>query len=56
VYILLFAYPVVAVKVVETFGCHNIDGRFYLRVDYSIGCYDAEWRAMAAYAGVFLVM
>ena len=55
VYLLTFAYPVVSVKVVELFGCHNVEGTFYLRADYSLECYTAEWNAMAAYAGVWIV-
>eukprot|EP00935_MAST-01C_sp_MAST-1C-sp1_P001343 g1343.t1 len=43
IYLLLFGYPVVSVKVVELFGCHNVDGTFYLRADYSLECYTSEW-------------
>ena len=35
-YVLLFAYPVVSVRVVETFSCHDVEGVRYLRADYSI--------------------
>ena len=56
VYLVLFAYPLVAVKVVEAFGCHDIDGIAYLRADYSVQCYTQEWTLMVAYASVFLVM
>eukprot|EP00935_MAST-01C_sp_MAST-1C-sp1_P000342 g342.t1 len=55
VYLLLFAYPMVAVKVVELFGCHNVEGKYYLRADYSLECYTADWTAMAVYASAFLV-
>ena len=55
IYLLLFAYPVVSVKVVELFGCHNVEGTYYLRADYSLQCYTSEWTAMAAYASAFLV-
>eukprot|EP00935_MAST-01C_sp_MAST-1C-sp1_P002222 g2222.t1 len=55
IYLLLFAYPVVSIKVVELFGCHDIEGTYYLRADYSLECYTTEWTAMAVYASVFLV-
>eukprot|EP00935_MAST-01C_sp_MAST-1C-sp1_P000111 g111.t1 len=55
IYLLLFAYPVVSVKVVELFGCHNVEGTYYLRADYSLECYTPAWTAMAVYASVFLV-
>jgi hypothetical protein len=56
VYLLLFAYPVVSVKVVEAFSCHDIDGARYLRADYTINCDSSQWRAIAGYASLFLIM
>eukprot|EP00935_MAST-01C_sp_MAST-1C-sp1_P000738 g738.t1 len=61
VYVLLFAYPIVSVKVVHVFSCHDVeygDGRVvpYLRADYSLECYTSEWNAMAAYAGIWIVL
>eukprot|EP00935_MAST-01C_sp_MAST-1C-sp1_P001728 g1728.t1 len=55
VYLLLFAYPMVSVKVVELFGCHNVEGTYYLRADYSLECYTPEWKGMAMYAAAFVV-
>eukprot|EP00935_MAST-01C_sp_MAST-1C-sp1_P001179 g1179.t1 len=55
VYLLAFAYPTVSIKVVELFGCHNVEGTYYLRADYSLECYTQEWTAMAVYASAFLV-
>ena len=55
VYLALFAYPLVSVKVVDVYGCHKVAGSFYLRADYSVQCYTQEWYLMAAYASVFLV-
>jgi hypothetical protein len=55
VYLLLFAYPVVAVKVVRAFACHDIDGVRYLRADYSIRCDTALWGFYAFYASVWVV-
>ena len=56
IYLLTFAYPVVSVKVVELFGCHNVEGATYLRADYSIECYTHQWNIMAAYSGIFLAV
>ena len=56
VYLLLFAYPVVSVKCVEAFSCHNVDGQSYLRADYSINCNSSEWRMIAGYAAVFVIV
>ena len=55
-YIALFAYPLVSVKVVGLWGCHEVDGQSYLRSDYALQCYDARWQAMAIYASFFLVI
>jgi hypothetical protein len=53
IYLLLFAYPVISVKIVEAFACHEVEGVRYLRVDYSVRCDTHEWKMMAAYAGVW---
>jgi hypothetical protein len=55
-YLLLFAYPVVSVRVVEAFACHEVEGVRYLRADYSVRCDTPEWRTMAAYAGVWVAV
>jgi hypothetical protein len=49
-YILLFAYPVVSVKVVEAFACHEVEGVRYLRADYSARCDTSEWFVYAVYS------
>jgi hypothetical protein len=54
IYLLLFVYPVLSVKIVEAFACHEVEGVRYLRADYSVRCDSQEWRVMAAYAGVWL--
>jgi hypothetical protein len=56
VYLLLFAYPVISVKVVGAFACHEIEGVLYLRADYNIPCDSPQWKAMAVYAGVWLAI
>jgi hypothetical protein len=56
VYLLVFAYPVLSVKCVEAFACHDVDGSFYLRADYSINCDSWRWKLIAAYASVFVVI
>jgi serine/threonine protein kinase len=53
-YVLLFAYPVVSIRVVETFACHEVEGVRYLRADYSIQCDTPEWYAYAIYSGVWI--
>ena len=55
-YLLLFAYPVVSVKISQAFGCHQIDDTWYLRVDYDVECYTSEWWTIAGYASFFLVI
>ena len=55
-YMSLFAYPLVSVKVVGLWGCHQVNGEYYLREDYSLTCYDAKWQSMAVYASFFLVI
>ena len=55
IYLLLFAYPVLSVKIVEAFACHEVEGERFLRADYRVRCDSQEWKAMAAYAGVWIV-
>jgi serine/threonine protein kinase len=56
VYILLFAYPVTAVDVVQAFSCHTLDdGVSYLRADYSVVCYTPHWDFMAGYAALWVL-
>eukprot|EP00935_MAST-01C_sp_MAST-1C-sp1_P002742 g2742.t1 len=56
VYCLLFAYPVVSTKLVQAFACHEIDhGESYLKADYSVRCFQRQWKEMAAFAGFFIV-
>ena len=56
VYVCLFAYPIIAVKIVDAFGCHEVEGVFYLRADYSIECYTSRWYDNAAYAVIWIVV
>jgi hypothetical protein len=61
VYLLAFSYPIIAVRVVDTFKCQLVvydstHSEFYLSADYSLKCYDATWYTMAAYATVWVVM
>jgi hypothetical protein len=55
-YMAIFAYPVLAVKIVDLFGCTEIEGAYYLRSDFSIQCYTTEWNLWAAYAGCWLAI
>jgi hypothetical protein len=54
VYILLFAYPPIASRLVQALGCHSVEGVKYLRVDYTVRCDSDEWRNMAIYASVWI--
>jgi hypothetical protein len=54
VYLLIFIYPVVAVKVVMAFGCEEVVGVFYLKADYSIECSSSTWYALATYASLWV--
>jgi hypothetical protein len=54
IYLLLFAYPVLSVKIVEAFACHEVEGVRYLRADYNMRCNTQEWNAMVAYASIWL--
>ena len=56
VYVLLFAYPALSTKLAAVFSCHNVDGVFYLRADYSRECYTSQWVVMAGYASVFILI
>jgi amino acid transporter len=59
VYLLLFAYPVLSVKISSVFACHEVAGIRYLEADYSIRCADVadrhgkgthEWNNLRALA------
>ena len=56
IYLLLFAYPVLSVKIIEAFACHEVEGERFLRADYRVRCDSQEWKAMAAYASVWIVI
>jgi hypothetical protein len=55
VYFCIFTFPVVSVKIVETFACHAVEGGQYLRADYALSCDDQEWKKWALYAGVWVI-
>jgi serine/threonine protein kinase len=54
VYFLTFSYPLVSVKIVQAFSCHNVNGVDYLTADYSLTCFNAQWQFYAVYSGLFL--
>jgi hypothetical protein len=56
IYLLLFAYPVLSVKIVEAFACHEVEGERFLRADYRVRCNSQEWKAMAAYSSVWIAL
>jgi hypothetical protein len=54
VYFCIFTYPVVSVKIMETFACHTVEGEQFLRADYALSCDDSRWKQWASYAGVWV--
>jgi hypothetical protein len=56
IYFLTFSYPLVSVKIVQVFSCHNVGGEDYLRADYSLTCYNSKWRFYAGYSMLFVVL
>jgi hypothetical protein len=56
VYFCIFTFPVVSVKIMETFACHAVEGRQYLRADYALSCDDSQWGKWAVYASVWVLL
>jgi hypothetical protein len=56
VYFCIFAFPVVSVKIMETFACHAVDGERFLRADYALSCDDNKWQQWAIYAVVWVLV
>ena len=56
VYFCIFTYPVVSVKIMETFACHVVEGRSFLRADYALSCDDSRWSQWALYAGFWVAI
>jgi hypothetical protein len=54
VYTLVFLYPVLSVKLLRAFGCHEVNGVHYLKADYSVECSSSKWQWYRAYASVWL--
>jgi hypothetical protein len=55
IYFCIFTFPVLSVKIMETFACHTVEGERFLRADYSLSCDDSRWKQWVIYAGVWLV-
>jgi hypothetical protein len=55
VYFCIFTFPVMSVKIMETFACHAVDGGRFLRADYALSCDDSQWGQWAIYAGVWVI-
>ena len=56
VYFCIFTFPVVSVKIMETFACHAVEGGSFLRADYALSCDDSRWSQWALYAGFWAVI
>ena len=41
--LLFVAYPGVALKVMQTFHCQNVEGTSFLIADMRLQCYTPEW-------------
>ena len=58
-YILLFAFPIVSVDLVEAFACHEVctehECTSYLRADYSIQCFTNRFYIMSTYAALWVL-
>jgi hypothetical protein len=54
VYFCIFAFPVLSVKIMETFACHTVEGERFLRADYALSCDDRKWKQWAIYAGMWV--
>jgi hypothetical protein len=50
--ILFIAYPSVSQKILRTFRCRLVEGRYYLAADMRLQCYTREWYGYALYAGI----
>ena len=56
VYFCIFTFPVVSVKIMETFACHAVEGGSFLRADYALSCDDSRWSQWAIYAGFWAII
>ena len=55
-YVLFLVYPSCSAAVFQTFMCDEMeDGRSFLRVDYSIQCYEEAHARMVAYALIMMI-
>jgi hypothetical protein len=54
--ILFIAYPSVSQKILRTFRCREVEGRYYLAADMRLQCYTREWYGYALYAFIMGVV
>jgi hypothetical protein len=50
----MFLYPVLNLRIFQTFVCVTVSGRSYLRADYALECYTPLWKGYAAYCSLWI--
>ena len=55
-YICIFLYPILNLRIFQTFVCVGVSDLFYLRADYSLECFTAKWKMHAAYCAVWIAV
>jgi hypothetical protein len=53
---LFLIYPGVSGYILNTFACKEVAGTSYMLVDFSLKCYDDQWKDYAAWAGICIVL
>lgn len=54
--LLLLAHTPVSRMAVQYFSCHEIEGKYFLRADYSVECYSARWYGFLPYVVLILIV
>jgi hypothetical protein len=54
--LVMLVYPAVSLKSLQTFSCREIDGKQYLRADYSILCEGSTYVGYATYAAIIVAL
>ena len=55
VYLIIFVYPTLSIKIVQALKCHDVEGTRYHVADYSLECSGARYKRHAAYTWVWIV-
>lgn len=46
IFLFLLLFPYITTLLVQFFECQNVDGSFYLMMDYTSQCFDSKWKRM----------